>query len=66
MLQRWELRHLNSKTMWSWLNQIPDFGNAINKTCFQIDRPAKRSNLVRVALLKHFGGVWIDYTIILV
>lgn len=66
MLAGWEHRHLDNTSMWYWLNQVPGFGDVLREECFRIDKPAKRSNLIRIALLGHFGGVWLDYHIILI
>jgi hypothetical protein len=65
MRNGWELRHLDETNVWFWLNQVPDFGDILNRTEFQNDEPAKRSDLIRIALIKHFGGVYVDYTTVL-
>lgn len=53
--------------MWYWLNQVPDFPKSIfNNPSFSFDVTAKRANLIRLALLKNFGGVWIDMSIIFI
>jgi mannosyltransferase OCH1-like enzyme len=65
MANGWELRELNTTSVWHWLNQIPNFGDILNRTEYQRDVPAKRSDLIRLSLIKHFGGVYIDYTTIM-
>lgn len=62
----WIIRELNSVTIWHWLNQVPDFDNAINRPEFKTEGQPKISDLIRFSLLKHFGGLYMDFTIILV
>jgi mannosyltransferase OCH1-like enzyme len=65
MQHGWELRHVDNTNMDYWLGQIPDLGDTLTYPEFKNDKPAKRTDLIRIGLIKQFGGVYIDYTIIL-
>lgn len=63
--QGWIVRELNDNTLNYWLDQIPDYDDALNKPEFVGEGQAKKSDLIRFSLLKHFGGVYMDFTTIL-
>jgi hypothetical protein len=46
-----------------WLEKIPDFPGfpSVDMT---ISKGQVKANLIRLYLLKHYGGVWIDTSII--
>jgi mannosyltransferase OCH1-like enzyme len=46
-----------------WLSQIPDNDGILYSEYFKNTSPKKRSDLVRLMVLKHFGGLYIDLTV---
>ena len=46
-----------------WLSQIPDNDGILYSDYFKNTWPTRRSDLVRLMALKHFGGLYIDLTV---
>lgn len=65
MLKGWQIVELNETTALEWIQQDPQYGDALERVEFKTDGEAKRADVVRFVLIKYFGGVWVDYTIIL-
>jgi transposase len=61
----WEIRHLEPSNQDKWLNQIPDNDGILHSEYFKDTWPTRRSDLVRLMVTKHFGGLYIDYTVVL-
>jgi mannosyltransferase OCH1-like enzyme len=46
-----------------WLSQIPDNDGILYGDYFKNAWPTRRSDLIRLMVLKHFGGLYIDLTV---
>lgn len=51
--------------MWKWAEQIPNFKAVYNSPEWVEESETKKSDLLRIALINHFGGLYMDFTTIL-
>jgi len=65
MNEGWDVRHLDDTNLQYWLDQVPNYGNIINEDYFKDTEPSKKSDLLRLIVMKHYGGVYLDYSMIL-
>lgn len=44
---------------------MPDYNEVLHADYFKWTEPSKKSDLIRLIVIKHFGGVYLDYSMLL-